>query len=326
MKDETRLEIPILKDLVLDMLDADPVSLTLTPVRTGKHEDSYWVASNLGRFLLRIAPRDDEGFLFYEFKMMRQEPDLHALIRAHTHIPAPEIVAYDFNRLKLNRDYLLMAAPPGTPVSNAYWMTNDLIQHTLHQVGGHLRELHRLTAPEHLGQTAYGYLGAHHPMIPQPTWVAAFRIMWNQLLDDVVAVSVYSRAEAQAFRDLFEHYQHVFDRPVTPSLLHMDVWNQNILVDNAGNVTGVVNFERALWGDVELEFAVLDYGGLSTPAFWAGYGLPRDTSADAQIRRQFYLLYEIQKYIPICIWRTRNPQDAEQYKDHSFTLAAELLP
>lgn len=326
MKDETRLEASVLRDLTLNFVDVDPVALRFTPVRTGKHNDSYWVSTNQGRFLLRIAPRDDTGLLFYEFKMMRQEPDLHALIRAKTHIPAAEIIGYDFSRLRLNRDYLLMTVLPGVTVSNAYWMTNDLVQNTLRQVGEYLRELHALTATEQLGKTAYGYLGAHHPMAPQPTWPEAFAIMWNQLLDDVTACGSYTRAEAQVFRDLFDYYRRAFERPVTSSLLHMDIWNQNILVDKSGNVTGLLDFDRALWGDVEIEFAVLDYCGISEPAFWEGYGRPRDTSPEAQIRRQFYLLYEVQKYMPICIWRTRNPQDAEQYKEYSFTLAAELLP
>lgn len=46
----------------------------------------------------------------------------------------------------------------------------------------------------------------------------------------------------------------------------------------------------------------------------------------ALIRRQFYLLYEIQKYIPIRIGRRSDPAGAEQYKQPSFQLAAQLLP
>ncbi len=47
----------------------------------------------------------------------------------------------------------------------------------------------------------------------------------------------------------------------------MDVWAQNILVDSMGNVSGLVDFDRALWGDPEIEFAVLNYCGISEPAF-----------------------------------------------------------
>jgi fructosamine-3-kinase len=107
--------------------------------------------------------------------------------------------------------------------------------------------------------------------------------------------------------------------------LHMDVWSQNILIDESGNVTGLVDFDRALWGDVEIEFAVLDYCGISEPAFWEGYGAQRDASPAAMVRRQFYLLYEVQKYIIIHLWRRDDPAGAQRYKEHSLRLAAPLV-
>ncbi len=320
-----------LKTLTLALIQVDADSLRFQPVRTGKHNRSYWVEAEdtnalheKGRFVLRIAPPDDVGFLFYERLMMRQEPELHTLIRAETGIPVAEVVGYDFSRAHIDRDYLLMRALPGTPISEIYGMTQARHNRALHQVGMYLRDLHALTATEHYGQRAYGYLGAHQPMTPQATWAEAFRVMWNALLDDVVACGSYSPEEGQRFRDLLDRSYDLFDRPVTSSLLHMDVWSQNILIDEAGNVTGLVDFDRALWGDVEIEFAVLDYCGISEPAFWEGYGRPRDTSPEAQIRQIFYLLYEVQKYMPIQVWRRNDPTGALRYKRHSFALAERL--
>ena len=102
--------------------------------------------------------------------------------------------------------------------------------------------------------------------------------------------------------------------PVPSSLLHMDVWHQNILVDERGNVTGIVDWDRALWGDPEIEFAVLDYCGISEPDFWEGYGRERDLSPAARVRQVFYLLYELQKYIVIRHGRSREPTRARGYK------------
>jgi fructosamine-3-kinase len=125
-------------------------------------------------------------------------------------------------------------------------------------------------------------------------------------------------------RNLLDLYIEEFDRHVAPRLLHMDVWSQNILVDETGNVTGLVDFDRALWGDKEIEFAVLDYCGISEPPFWKGYGAQRDESASAMIRRQFYLLYEIQKYMPISVWRRQDAISAARYKEQSLALAVPL--
>jgi fructosamine-3-kinase len=298
--------------------------LRFSQITTGKHNTSYWVDGERERFVLRLAPPDETGLLFYERQMMRQEPELHALIRARTSIPVPDVVAYDFSRTLIDRDYLLLTRLPGIPLSEASLLSRSEQAHALRQVGGYLCQLHGLTAPACLGVDAYGYLGAHHPMQPQPTWVAAFEVMWHKLLDDVVACGCYSVAEAQALRDLFDRHRGHFDRPVASSLLHMDIWSQNILVDARGNAGGLVDFDRALWGDVEIEFAVLDYCGISTSAFWNGYGMQRDASLPAQVRRQFYLLYEVQKYMPIQIWRGKNPSAALDYKAYSLRLAEQL--
>lgn len=323
--------------ITLPYINADPDSLHFAPVRTGKHNRSYWVESDAGRYVLRIAPPDDvpldthgksngdTRFLFYERLMMRQEPALHELIRAETSMPVAEIVGYDFGHTRIDRDYLLLRALPGTPISEAHRLTKAQRQRALYQVGQYLRQLHALTAPTHLQTANYGYLGEHKPMKPQSTWIEAFHVMWNKLLDDVEACGSYTHSESNLFRDLFDHYREFFDRPVVQLLLHMDIWNQNILVDHDGNVTGIVDFDRALWGDVEIEFAVLDYCGISEPSFWDGYGITRDTSPEAEIRRQFYLLYEVQKYMPISIWRRNDPASAERYKNSCFSLAASLI-
>jgi fructosamine-3-kinase len=277
---------------------------------------------------MRVAPPDDVGLLFYEQHMMHQEPELHALIRDRTSIPMAEVVGYDFGRTRIDRDYIVMTALPGIPLSGFSGLTQSVYQQALRQVGEHLRQLHTLTAAECLGLEGnyYGYLGAHQPMEPQTTWAAAFHVMWNMLLDDVVACKGDTEQEAQSLRDLLDLYIEEFDRPIAPRLLHMDVWSQNILIDQQGNVTGLVDFDRALWGDVEIEFAVLDYCGISEPSFWDSYGNLRDESPSAILRRQFYLLYEVQKYIPIHIWRRSDPVTATQYKQKSLALAAYLLP
>jgi aminoglycoside phosphotransferase (APT) family kinase protein len=319
-------ETSTLIELVLPHLAANPDSFRFTPLQTGKHNRSYWVDSDRGRFVLRIAPPDEAGFLFYERLMMRQEPELHQLVRQYTSLPVAEIVGYDFSRSRIDRDYLLMTALPGVPLSDAIGMDLTQFHRALHQVGEYLRQLHTLTAPEHLGQEAYGYLGAHRPMEPQLNWAAAFQVMWHKLIEDVEACGSYTPQEGQMMRDLLALHLDHFDRPVAPGLLHMDIWSQNILIDRTGNVSGLVDFDRALWGDVEIEFAVLDYCGISEPPFWEGYGLDRDESPPAMIRRQFYLLYEIQKYMPIRVWRRKNPAEAERYKQHAFALAMQLVP
>ena len=288
-------------------------------IPTGKHNDSFFVTLDDGReVVLRIAPPDDAGFLFYERRMMAQEPGLHRLLREKTSIPVAEVLLYDDSRGLIDRDLLIMARLPGAAMSDVS-LAPSKADRVLEQVGRHLRELH-----DTCQETRYGYLGEHHPMEPAGSWVEAFRTMWSLLVEDIRACGAYDADEAKAVREALTPHLKLFDREVPSCLLHMDIWAQNILVDGEGNVTGIVDWDRALWGDVEIEFAVLDYCGISEPAFWRGYGRERDASPAARIRHAFYYLYELQKYIVIRMLRSRRRSDALAYKAHALRLLDRL--
>jgi aminoglycoside phosphotransferase (APT) family kinase protein len=285
--------------------------LRVTPIPTGKFNDSFFIAGDGVDWVIRIAPPQDAVFLFYERNMMAQEPGLHRLLRASTDIPVAEVVAYDTSHAILDRDFLVLERLPGQPVSQASGMDYASV---LRQTGRYLSQAHSLTD----GQ--YGYLGEHRCMEPQTTWQDAFCVMWHKLLDDVVATGHYSAEDEARARRVLDDRVALFDRDVPSSLLHMDIWAQNILVDEGSTVTGLVDWDRALWGDPEIEFAVLDYCGISEPPFWEGYGQPRDVSREAQIRNVVYLLYELQKYIVIRHGRSHDPAGARRYRDQSLQL------
>lgn len=290
--------------------------VTLTPIPTGHFNSSYFAEAAGREYVLRVAPPAVEGLLFYERDMMRQEPALHALLLERTSIPVPRVVAFDASHEIVDRDFLLLERLPGRPLSEAPVARLDPI---LARTGECLAEAHAITAG------SYGYLGEHHPMEPQPAWRDAFFVMWHKLLDDVRTTGHYSDDDDRFMRALLDRHAAVFERDVPASLLHMDVWGQNILVEG-DRMTGLLDWDRALWGDPEIEFAVLDYCGISEPAFWEGYGRERNRSAEARIRQVFYLLYEIQKYVVIRHFRRRDPQSARAYKTHAFELARQLRP
>lgn len=274
-------------------------------IATGKFNTSYFVRAGNEQLVLRIAPPPDTIFVFYERNMMRQEPEIHQLILSETTVPIAQILTYDDSHDLIDRDYIIMERLPGLPLTEATGVSQDSV---FEQVGMYLSQVHNLTAER------YGYLGAHQPMEPQPNWVDAFEIMWNKMIIDIIKAGYYDKSEGKMMSRLLERYIAMFDHPVSASLLHMDIWHQNILVDRKGNVTGLVDWDRALWGDPEIEFAILDYCGVSKPSFWKGYGQERGISEPAHIRQIFYLLYELQKYIVIRHGRERDPIAAKNYK------------
>src|SRR5579883_1511617 len=309
----------VLTRLVARHLDVAPVGLTVRRWPTGKFNTTYLIEGGPEPLVLRIAPPDDRSrVLFYEHRMMLQEPALHALLRERTDVPVPAILAHDFGRAEIQRNYLLMERLPGTPIASLGGLTRDTFDDILRQVGRSLRQVHAITGDR------YGYVGEHRPMEPQPDWPSAFHVMWHKLLDDIEGCGGYDPEEATGMRRLLDRHAEVFDRPAPASLLHMDVWAENILADERGRLTGLIDWDRACWGDPEIEFAVLDYCGMSERAFWEGYGTTRDTSPEAAVRRMFYLLYEVQKYIVIRRARNHDSRRADGYRRQCLRLAQAL--
>jgi aminoglycoside phosphotransferase (APT) family kinase protein len=292
--------------------------MAFEPIRTGKFNSGYYLAGEPGEFVLRVAPPDDAGGLFYERRMMRQEPEVLQLVREETHVPVPEVIALDTSRRELDRDFIIQRRLPGRAASDLA-LTRGMVARLHRETGRALAQIHRIARRQ------FGYLGAHRPMKPQDSWAAAFETMWNKLLVDCRRSGGYSREEAQLMSRALRRSLGLFERKGPAALLHMDVWAQNILCDEEGRLTGLVDFDRALWGDPEIEFAVLDYCGFATPEFFAGYGRPRPDGPEARVRQLFYYLYEVQKYVVIERLRRKNPERAESYKRQAFTLLAQAV-
>jgi len=148
------------------------------------------------------------------------------IIKEKTSLPIPEIYIYDNSHKIINRTYLIMEFIPGKALSEVT-VSAQIQKNIFEQTGRYLRELHdRCTADK------YGYLGKHQCMKAQDTWQDAFFIMWNNLIDDVSNCDVYNSREAFLAKGSLEKYLSIFDRHVSSSLLHMDIWSQNILIEN----------------------------------------------------------------------------------------------
>jgi aminoglycoside phosphotransferase (APT) family kinase protein len=76
----------------------------------------------------------------------------------------------------------------------------------------------------------------------------------------------------------------------TPCLVHWDLWDGNIFVHpETKQITGYIDFERALWADPLMEVNFGAFG--ENPAFLAGYGLKMLDTAAKRCRRTLYNIY-----------------------------------
>jgi len=274
------------KKLIERMLEkCDFGKYSVRPVGAGHYNDSYYIDSQKGMFVLRIAPADDVPKLFYEVDMMKSEVGLHRMVRERTDVPVPEIVYHDFTREIIDSDFLVMEYLEGS----SGWFDHQ-------QLGRIVRKLHAIKADR------FGYPERKAPR--GDNWPKVFQRYVKMIFDDCLSCGVIDKSEYDWFLSIYKRYQYAV-KEVEACFLHLDLWHQNILTED-GEITAILDFDRGLFGDPELEFAVLDTYGYSSSEFFHGYGRPRPADTNALIRRRLYIVYELIKYAFIRLARGKS--------------------
>jgi aminoglycoside phosphotransferase (APT) family kinase protein len=238
--------------------------------------------------VLKIAPDPAAPVLGYERGMMRTEELFYRT--AGGRVPVPEVVRAGFGRSVVGGDFLLMTHCPGR--SWSAWSEEfapgerDRLRAEL---GAVVAALHGITGP------GFGY--------PQTglaaDWRTAFLGMVDAVLADARAFAVPLPVPAERVSELVRGRAHLLDDVRVPALVHFDLWQGNILLDDAGRgpvVSAIVDGERAFWGDPLAEMVSLalfaDIG--DDPAFVRGYraaGGTLELDARARGRLALYRCY-----------------------------------
>lgn len=86
---------------------------------------------------------------------------------------------------------------------------------------------------------------------------------------------------------MLEQDKGIFQSIVTPCLVHWDIRDGNIFVED-GKLTGIIDWERCLWGDPLMEVGFRSYA--QSADFLRGYGIEEFTEEEKR-RILWYDLY-----------------------------------
>jgi aminoglycoside phosphotransferase (APT) family kinase protein len=191
----------------------------------------------------------------------------------------PRIVFADFTRQLLGRDYLVESLLPGTPLPEAVGpKAGPRHAPVFERIGDVARRIHTVPGP--------GFGRVIGPLYD--TWSEALVTYFRAAADDVHDTG----HDADDIRDLADETERlapVLDEITRPRLLHGDGWTGNFLLDADLTVTGVLDWDRAEWGDPLADWAIqraLRKPGTVREAFWVGYGRPRTVATG--VRQDVY--------------------------------------
>lgn len=278
-------------------------------LKEGWYNVAYAVCLDDGReVILKIAPPKDADVLAYERNIMETEVASMRLVCANPRIPAPEVYSFDQTRELCDADYFFMEKIAGENLEYVKDTLPPEAQEAVDfRIGEIVREINSYSG------TYFGYPG--NPGLRGATWREAFLKIIEAALHDGLRKNVDYGHSYDVLRALVCRHAPALDEVTAPCLVHWDAWDSNFLVKD-GQITGILDFERALWGDPLMEVQFRPIYRTSLTGSMRGYGKTVLTHAETQ-RSHLYLLYLALVMNTECFYRN---YDTDLVYNYSKTL------
>ncbi|MFF3564396.1 phosphotransferase family protein [Streptomyces sp. NPDC002574] len=207
------------------------------------------------RAVLKVAPPPEADVLRYERGIMATEITVHRRVAALGGVPLPEL-------LYAGPDFMALSVLPGTPWDKAADRLPPPRQAALRRELGRIAaRLHTLTSPD----GRYGY-PAPEAGLSAADWPTAFGAMVGAMLEEAARRHSPLGVSPDEVRELVAAGAPALAQVDRPRLVHFDLWPGNVFVSDDGTaVTGLIDHERAFFGDPAAELVSLGFGGDTGP-------------------------------------------------------------
>ena len=273
----------------------------VSELKEGWFNAAYNVRLADGReVIVKIAPLPDAEVLAYERNIMATEVATMRLVRGNPAIPVPEIYYFDTARDLCDSDYFFMQKLTGDNYEHVKESLPPATRAEIdRQIGVIVREINGFTGPY------FGYDG--NCALRGATWKEAFVKIVDSALEDGHRKDADFGYTLDEIRAAVLQHAPALEAVSTPRLVHWDAWDLNFFVKD-GHVTGILDFERALWADplMEAQFRALAFGGVSESM--RGYGKTTFTHEEGE-RCHLYTLHLALVMKTECYYRNYDTDD-----------------
>ncbi len=255
--------------------------------------------------ILKVAPPPDVRVLRYEHDIITTEVETLRLLGERTDLPVPEVLAWDPSGEIVPSPYFVMTACPGVPLEGRrVHLDPDQSAAVDAQLAAFVATVNTIVG-DHFGRP--------EPSAPRcATWADAFGLLVEDLLADATDASVVLPRPVAELQSITSRLvDDALGEATEPRLVHWDLWDTNVFIDpDTLEVVGVIDFERALWGDPLMEAQFV--GRRSHDAVVEAYGTPLFDLPGSVDRRGLYDLYLYLVMVVESAYRNYDTDDIEQ--------------
>ncbi len=259
----------------------------------GWFNSAYKIETRKGiKAVIKIAPPKDVLVMGYEKDIMNSEVEVMKLVAEKTNVPVPKIYKYDRSKRIIDQEYFIMEMLEGRPYNLVKGdMETEQKAHVENVLGQYNRQM---------SQIAGERFGVYSPEQKKfDSWHECFTSMVKMLLEDAERFKTDLKEPYESIMDMVLGLKEVLAVVSKPKLVHWDLWDGNVFVNN-GEITGIIDFERALWGDNLME--VYFYSG-EDEHFLKGYMPDESDKKFYNIRTTLYGYYMASCMIVECPFR-----------------------
>lgn len=289
-----------------------PEEIRINELTEGYFNVAYQIELPGQEAILKIAPAAPARIMTYEKNIMQAEVDALRMVKKQTPVPVPKVLYYDNSKSACNADYFFMEKLDGESFYKlkCNGMPEEEQKQILTETGRLNKQINEITGG------SFGYIG--RPEKQGPDWKDTFLAMISEVLDDGERIEISLGIDYGRLRSLIESFSPALGEVKQPSLVHWDIWDGNVFVKDR-KVEGIIDFERALWGDPLMEYYFRRHS--CNECFNRGYGA--NLRQEAPVRA---LLYDIYLYLIMVIeTKYRSYPDDGQYRFAAGKLSAAAM-
>lgn len=232
--------------------------------------------------ILKIAPEKDKIVMTYERGIMSAEVGAMQAVQSVDGIPAPAVIGFDDSCTVCSAPYFFMQKISGDSLNSVKLSLSKTQLSAIYVRTGEIAE--KVNAVE---CPVFGYPA--QKAFQGAVWFEVFEKMLRAAVSDAEKMYVDLKIPTEKLFRKFAEDRAVFDEVTSPRLVHWDIWDGNIFVKD-GEVTGIIDWERAVWGDPLMEVGFRTYN--INVDFMKGYGIKK--LSKTQMRRAvWYDIYAL---------------------------------